>query len=626
MIPLHQANAALATALLVTDPLIGGVLLRGSSGTGKSELINETELYIDSVRIPLGVDPEALAGGIDLTALLAEGQLRKRKGLIQNSSNSILIMEHLDLFRDNIQDMVLESAKPVLGTVSLTGDIRGRLLDNFGLSALLKTLLCPAERLGVLAAHFSSSKPSDLLETALKARRYIGEVRVPGWFLKACAFTCSSLQVQGHRGELSLFRSSIALAALLGEKEVSGHHLNIVAPLALGHRSSGSNGAQPESLEISKSVKYAVEMARRGEKNIASRSMQELTDNILSQVFASIRSTDSTTTGMEILYEGKSAGILGGLSRAMRNKFFREVGKFSSSLGTSGSGRTKSSSRMIKDPIMGRPIRAVHTNDFKEINPLLSVRAAAKAGEKLPFMPLKKQHWRKWEKSSKPRAVCMLAIDGSRSSQEYLRDLGVMLDGLFNNVFDQSSRVGLSAIRNGRPVVLFPPVRNRLRVFGRISELQPQGTSPIDELLSLSAAELRRISKSNAEKSFVILVSDCYPEPVPVGDIWNSDIYNRVRKQAVHLGRQGIPVLIVDPVQSNLKFVESSPGRRLGRFIAHATGGDLISFGKSTEFDIFGALKEDHSKPKFISQCLPGMKNQSNPAAMNDLIGGISGL
>ncbi|MCK5842945.1 MAG: hypothetical protein KAH31_12295, partial [Candidatus Sabulitectum sp.] len=302
---------------------------------------------------------------------------------------------------------------------------------------------------------------------------------------------------------------------------------------------------------------------------------------------------------------------------------FREVKKFSADLGASGIGRAQESSRMVKDPVHGRPVRSVPTSDVNSINPLLSVKAAAMAGEKLPFSPLKKEYWRKWEKSSKPRVVCMLAVDGSRSSQEYLKDLGVMLDGLFNNVFDQSSRVGLSVIKNGRSVILFPPVRNRLRVFGRINELQPHGTSPLDELLALSAAELRRVSKSSAEKTFIILISDCYPEPVPVGDIWNSDIYQRVRKQAVRLGRQGVSVLVVDPVQANLQFVETSPGRKLGRFIAHVTGGNLISFGKPTQYDIFGALKEDYSKPTFISPTDAGTVSNFNQGTLNSSLGSL---
>lgn len=600
MIPLHQTQAALVAALLVVDRRTGGVLFKGSSGTGKSELLRETECCINSVRVPLGVDSSALTGGVDLRSILRSGQIVRRPGLFDRKSDRVLVMEHLDLFRDEIQDIVLESGMAVLGTVSAAGDIRGRLLDRFGLCATLHPITDPEKRLQVLVSHFRPVEATDLMTAAVKARSSVGTVRIPGWFLKACAFTCSALETRGHRGEIALFRSSVAFAALLGDTEVGPHHLNSVAPLALGHRSCGAAGNHPDPDNIAKSINYAVDLARRDAKNITSKRMQELTDNIISQVFASIRGTKSSTGRDETLSSRKKSGILGGLSEAMRNRFFREVKKFSSDLGASGTGRAQESSRMVVDPVNGRPVRPVSTSDVREINPLLSVKAAAMAGEKLPFTPLKKEYWKKWQRSSRPRVVCMLAVDGSRSSQEYLRDMGTMLDGLFNRVFDQSSRVGLSVIKNGRSVILFPPVRNRLRVFGRISELQPRGTSPLDELLALSAAELRRIAKSNAENTFIILISDCYPEPVPAGDIWNSDIYQRVRKQALHLGKQGVPVLVVDPVQANPLYVENSPGRKLGRFIANASGGNLVAFVKPPKYDVLGALIEDYSKPKFI--------------------------
>jgi len=94
LIPLHQTQAALAAALLVVDRRTGGVLLKGSSGTGKSELLRETECCINSVRVPLGVDSSALTGGVDLKSVLRSGQIVRKPGLINKISDLILVMEH----------------------------------------------------------------------------------------------------------------------------------------------------------------------------------------------------------------------------------------------------------------------------------------------------------------------------------------------------------------------------------------------------------------------------------------------------------------------------------------------------------------------------------------------------
>ena len=601
MIPLHQTDAFLAVSLAASNPDIGSVLCRGPSGTGKSELLKEASKILNTVKIPLGADGAALTGSVDLGRLLGEGTMCATEGLLHGDADSFLVAEHFDLFTDEIQDLIMSSGKPVLATISGSEEIRDRLLDRFDLCARFEPLSDPDKRLSVLHAHFMKAPGTGVMRNFVESGRLFRSIRIPGWFLKACSFTCSSLKITGHRGETALCRSAVAFAAAMEAGTAAVEHLEAVAPLVLGHRSSGNSGNVPERTEILKAVGFACEMPRKGEKKIVSDHMQALTDSILEQVHRSILSSKSGETVHGLYLRKKHSGKPGSLTERMRSLFFKEVRMFASLKGGSGTSGSNRSTRMRTDPVSGRPVKPERTHNIREMNPVLSVKASAMDGKRLPLIPLDPEYWRKWRKASKPRVVCMLAVDGSRSSQEYLGDLGLMLDGLFNRVFDRTSRVGLSVIKSGRALVHFSPVRNRLRVFGRLNELEPDGESPLDQLLSLSAAELRRSGKTCAEQKFIILISDCFPEPVPVGDIWNSDIYHRVRKQAANLGRQGIPVMVVDPMQMNAKIAETSPGRRLGRFIAQSTGGKLVSFAKESSYDIFGALKDSAIKPKFIS-------------------------
>ncbi|PIE51805.1 hypothetical protein CSA37_00600 [Candidatus Fermentibacteria bacterium] len=601
MIPYFQKDAALAAYILAVDPRVGGLLLKGALGSGKTLLMNEFAKWIRSVRIPLGSEVEALTGSINIQALLSKGEVLRKTGLLDGDDQAVLLVEHLDLFNDDIQDLILSCGKPVMATVSGSEEIRGRLLDRFGLCVEMSSLKEPDQRLSVLSCHFYGGEdeiPGTLLAEAFNR---LDQIRIPGWYTRACAFTCSALRIAGHRAEVALFRSGIALASLQGTSSVEKKHLETVAPMVLGHRSARESGGFPEVAEVLKAVNFACEMAMRGEKEIVSNRMKELTERILDQVQNSIHNTPSTTQVRGLDYVEPEVGALGRLSQQMRNKFFREVKMFSSGRNSSGAGSGSESNRMQEDNDSGRPVKPVKAETIREMNPLLSVKAAAMDGKRLPIVPLEKHYWRKWKTASKTRAVCMLAVDGSRSSQEYMGDLGYILDGLFNKVFHRSSRVGLAVIRNGKAVMHFAPTRNRLRVFGRLNDLTPGGATPLDELLSLSGSELRRSSRSEAEQRFIILLSDCFPEPVPVGDVWNSDIYGRVRKQAVNLGRQGIPVLVIDPMQISRQSADDSPGRRLGRFIAHKTGGKHVTFAKESQYDIFGALKESALKPRFVS-------------------------
>jgi magnesium chelatase subunit I len=68
------------------------------------------------------------------------------------------------------------------------------------------------------------------------ARERLPEVVVPDAALERAAALCMKLGTDGLRGELTLMRTSRALAALEGDTEVTDAHLKRMAPVALRHR------------------------------------------------------------------------------------------------------------------------------------------------------------------------------------------------------------------------------------------------------------------------------------------------------------------------------------------------------------------------------------------------------
>ncbi len=124
MIPLHQNDAVLAFSLLVLDRQIGSLLLRGPSGTGKSLLALKAAEMIPCTRIPLGTDQEALLGSADMEKLLLKGEVFRREGLLHGGNDRLRIVEHLDLFPDELQDLIISSGSPVFATISGSEDIR----------------------------------------------------------------------------------------------------------------------------------------------------------------------------------------------------------------------------------------------------------------------------------------------------------------------------------------------------------------------------------------------------------------------------------------------------------------------------------------------------------------------
>jgi magnesium chelatase subunit I len=69
-----------------------------------------------------------------------------------------------------------------------------------------------------------------------KARTRLDTLAVSDAILERAAALCAALGTDGLRGELTLLRTTRALAAYEGADEVTLEHLRRIAPLALRHR------------------------------------------------------------------------------------------------------------------------------------------------------------------------------------------------------------------------------------------------------------------------------------------------------------------------------------------------------------------------------------------------------
>ena len=207
-----QDEAKLALAIAAVDPGMGGVLLSGMKGTGKSTLVRsfvdilpdrkvvENCLYgctgvndgflcddcrqalesgnlpdIISVRpklitVPLGVTEDRLLGTIDVELLLREGMQKFQPGLMAGANNQVLYVDEVNLLPDNITDDVLDACASDFNTVeregiSLThparfilvgtmnpeeGNLRPQILDRFAMSVDIRTERDPALRIEII--------------------------------------------------------------------------------------------------------------------------------------------------------------------------------------------------------------------------------------------------------------------------------------------------------------------------------------------------------------------------------------------------------------------------------------------------------------------------------------------
>jgi magnesium chelatase subunit I len=221
-----QEEMKLALLLNVIDPKIGGVMIMGDRGTGKSTTIraltdllpeievvaddpfnshpSDPDLMSDEVRdrtlsqteikiarkkvqmvdLPLGATEDRVCGTIDIEKALSEGVKAFEPGLLAKANRGILYVDEVNLLDDHLVDVLLDSAASGWNTVEREGisirhpakfiligsgnpeegELRPQLLDRFGMHAEIRTVKDPNLRVEIVEQRSSfDQNPGEFL-------------------------------------------------------------------------------------------------------------------------------------------------------------------------------------------------------------------------------------------------------------------------------------------------------------------------------------------------------------------------------------------------------------------------------------------------------------------------------
>ncbi|NEO04907.1 magnesium chelatase ATPase subunit I [Moorena sp. SIO3I8] len=203
-----QEEMKLALLLNVIDPKIGGVMIMGDRGTGKSttiralaDLLPEIDVVAEDpfnsdpqepdwmgngngaaasrttvkkkvpmVDLPLGATEDRVCGTIDIEKALSEGVKAFEPGLLAKANRGILYVDEVNLLDDHLVDVLLDSAASGWNTVEREGisirhparfvlvgsgnpeegELRPQLLDRFGMHAEIRTVKEPVLRVKIV--------------------------------------------------------------------------------------------------------------------------------------------------------------------------------------------------------------------------------------------------------------------------------------------------------------------------------------------------------------------------------------------------------------------------------------------------------------------------------------------
>jgi magnesium chelatase subunit I len=205
-----QDDMKRALMIAAVDPGIGGVMIFGDRGSGKSTAVRALAALLPTltavkdcpyhcdpvgdagrcpehpkgaaspvrtetiptpvVDLPLGATEDRVAGALDLERALTRGEKRFEPGLLARAHRGFLYIDEVNLLEDHLVDLLLDvaaSGENVVEREGLSvrhparfvligsgnpeeGELRPQLLDRFGLSVDVKTPTVLAERIEVV--------------------------------------------------------------------------------------------------------------------------------------------------------------------------------------------------------------------------------------------------------------------------------------------------------------------------------------------------------------------------------------------------------------------------------------------------------------------------------------------
>jgi magnesium chelatase subunit D len=623
-----QDAMKLALILNVIDPAVGGILLLGHRGTGKSTVVraladllppisvvtgcpyrcdpldpanlcaactekegltekrNRQQRAVQVVELPLGATEDRVCGAIDIEQALASGVRRFEPGLLARANRGFLYIDEVNLLEDHLVDLLLDVAvtginKVERESISLEhparfvligsgnpeeGELRPQLLDRFGLYVAVTTEDDLDQRVEIVERREAFDRDRDaftlnfaseqdrLRRQITRARRTLAAVKVGRAMLRDIARLCSSLKIDGHRGELTVTRAARALAAFEKRRQVTEADVRRVAVMALRHRVRGEPLAEAGSAEqIQEALDQAFAQAPddsrngddpghdQGKSSVSSPSSETRTSGQPRLVEPSQVATPNGSMGGEVNKEAPAASLPAEKFPPIKTDR-RKTAEPTPNGPDAANGRRQSGLRTaVYDPARGRYARSVSSSDragrsrvaldatlraWLSLAPPASLKTPGSARQ---ITPVSSAALRFKLFKRKPGRLFIFALDlsGSMALNRIAQAKGLML-GLLQQSYVQRDHVAMVAFRGSSATLVLPPTRSMLRARRVLDALGVGGGTPLSAALACSLALARQVKGRHGELS-LLLFTDGHAN-VPLKETLNSERSQRRRQ------------------------------------------------------------------------------------------------
>ncbi len=635
-----QQNMRLALILNAIDPSIGGVLICGRRGTGKSTAVRaltnllppitgvadcpyfcdpiapqwmchdcqvrferkETFLIaqrpVHLVTLPLNASEDRVAGSFDLATTLASGVTHFAPGLLAAANRGFLYVDEINLLNDHIVDLLLDAAALGINrverdTISLAhparfvligtmnpeeGMLRPQLLDRIGLYVEAEDQRDPTNRALVVERRLAfDASPAGFMVYWAEAEQALHER------IKHAQQLLPSVHVSRY------FRQVVALL-VDRQLHAEGHRGDLVVLRTARALAAWEDRTEVQTSDIEQAVGLALPHRARAVAAIG-QHLTQLFDQLPEPTTDVDIPEEVATIEDDIDVDKRSDEREGaaGLSRRLRGELDIVQVQTLISVARDRLTRQEAGRRFLSltSRRSGRFTRSRQANPVTDIAFAATIRAAAPYqkvrgrinSNKLELRP---DDLRQKVRERKTRSLIVFVVDGSDSvmARQLMPKTKRILLALLQNAYEKRDRVAMLVFRFAQGRVILPPTRNFARARRSIEELYIGGCTPLATglLEGLRLAETER-QRDPTTRPILIVLTDGLANIDLSGNMRHDTPRRDALNIALEIATRQIPTVMIDT--NPYPTVTNEAGEKVpspGRELAQALAADYYQY------------------------------------------------
>ncbi len=488
------------------------------------------------VELPLGATEDRVTGSLDVPRVLAGAPTAEAfvPGLLAQAHRGVLYVDEINLLPDHLVDVLLDAAATGITTVEREGislrhasrfllvgtmnpeegELRPQLQDRFGLAVAVVASTDPRQRADAVRARLRHDLRAgaealaydqvsrELASGIAAARSRLGEVSLPEAELIRITTACSSLGVDGLRGDLVTARTAIAHAAWRSDCVVTERDVREAARLVLPHRLRRGPFDDP-----------GLDQDRLDEV-LAGEDDPEPPDDDGGGRPGDDSGTPERSGPDDAVRHGPGPApadlAAGEPARPARPRTAAAPGTAFSvrHLQTAGLGTGAGGNRSRSRGSRGRAAASIATAGRPDLVPTLRAAALARPGE--PFR-VACGDLRRWLRRGREANLIILLLDtsGSMAARRRSQTVTTVALSLLADSYRRRDRVAVLTFRGRAATTVVPPTRSVVLATRRLHDLPVGGQTPLAAGLDAVADLVRRERwRESDRRPLLVLVTD----------------------------------------------------------------------------------------------------------------------